>query len=57
MFKIPYMKEMLICGVALNVMLLLMGIAFEHTDSVVLAICSGAMCALGLILEKTHSDE
>lgn len=56
MFKIPYMKEMLICGVALNVMLLLMGIAFEHTDSVVLAICSGAMCALGLKLEKTNSD-
>ena len=57
MFKIPYMKEMLICGVALNVMLLLMGIAFAHADSIVLAICSGAMCALGLILEKTHSDE
>ena len=57
MFKIPYMKEMLICGIALNVMLLLMGIAFEHTDSVVLAVCSGAMCALGLKLEKMNPDE
>ena len=57
MFKIPYMKELLIGAIAMNVLLLMMGIAFEHTDTIVLAICSGAMCGLGLKLEKTIPKE
>ena len=57
MIKIPYMKEILIAGIAMNVLLLLMGIALEDTDSIVLAVASGIMCGLGLKLEKTLSDE
>ncbi len=57
MFKIPYMKEMLIAGITMNVLMLLMGLALESTDTIVLAVCSGAMCGLGLKLEKMHSDE
>ena len=57
MIKIPYMKEILIAGIAMNVLLLLMGIALEDTDSIVLAVASGVMCGLGLKLEKMLSDE
>ena len=57
MFKIPYMKEMLIAGITMNVLLLMMGLALESTDTIVLAVCSGVMCGLGLKLEKTLSDE
>lgn len=57
MNKIPYMREMLIAGIAMNILLLLMGIALEDQDSIVLSVASGVMCGLGLKLEKTRSDE
>lgn len=57
MFKVPFMKELLIGAIAMNILLLMMAISFEQTDMAVLAICSGVMCALGLKLEKTDPDE
>ena len=57
MNKIPYMREMLIAGIAMNILLLLIGIALEDQDSIVLSVASGVMCGLGLKLEKTRSDE
>ena len=57
MFKVPYMKELLIGAIAMNILLLLMAVSFEQPDMAVLAVCSGAMCALGLKLEKTDSGE
>ena len=57
MFKIPYMKEILIAALAMNVFLLLQGIALEHTDTIVLSVCSGALCGLALKLEKMRPDE
>lgn len=56
MFKIPYIREMLIGAIAMNILLLIMAISFEHTDMAVLSVCSGTMCVLGLKLEKTNSD-
>lgn len=57
MFKVPFMKELLVGGIAMNVLLFLMGLSLEQTDMVVLAVCSGAMCALGLKLAKTDFEE
>jgi len=57
MFKVPYMKEILIAALAMNVFLLLQGIALEHTDTIVLSVCSGALCGLALKLEKMRPDE
>jgi len=55
--KIPYVKEMLLFGLALNVFLLMAGVALEQADTIVLAVCSGVMCGLGLKLEKMRSEE
>ena len=55
--KIPYLKEILLVGVAMNVFLLLTGIALEDVDTIVLAIASGAMCGVGLKAEKMCSEE
>jgi hypothetical protein len=55
--KIPYLKEILLVGVAMNVFLLLTGIALEDVDTIVLAIASGAMCSVGLKAEKMCSEE
>ena len=57
MLKIPYIREILIVGVALNIFLLTTGIALEDVDTIVLAIASGAMCGVGLKAEKMCSEE
>ena len=57
MKKIPYLKEMLLVGIAMNVFLLLTGIALENVDTIVLAVASGAMCGIGLKAEKMYSEE
>ena len=55
--KVPYLKEILLVGLALNAFLLMSGIALENMDTIVLALASGVMCGLGLKLEKMRSDE
>ena len=57
MLKIPYIREILIVGVALNIFLLTTGIALENVDTIVLAVASGAMCGVGLKAEKMYSEE
>jgi len=55
--KIPYLKEMLLVGAAMNVFLLMTGVALENVDTIVLALASGTMCGIGLKAEKMYPEE
>jgi len=55
--KIPYMKEILLVCIGLNISFFFSSLALDNSPGVMLSLASGAMCAFGLWFNGRASDD